>query len=346
MLPTSTRFAPPIRRVLCQLTGPLLAAALGLSTAPVAAQQPNAPPPTTPEQDEARDKARVLALEGLTLMEKQKFDEARDRFERAEALFHAPTNLRLLGQALVALGRLARAKEVYERAANEELPFYAPQPFKDAQAAAKNELAALVPRVPTVELVVPPGAKDVEVLIDKAKVPSEQLGKPIFVDPGEHRIVASAENARDVHRKFTVKEGERARLELALTPQSQGGPDKTPDKLIVKPGGSYIPAAIAFGIGAVGIGVGAVAGAVAIGKANDVKSRCQQDGAGGLSCPPDAEPEADSARSMGTVSTIGFVVGGVGVAAGVVLLVVRPKGTRAQVGLQVAPQRLSVVGRF
>jgi hypothetical protein len=64
--------------------------------------------------------------------------------------------------------------------------------------------------------------------------------------------------------------------------------------------------------------VGAVTGLLALSKANDVKSRCD---AG--HCPAEDESKANSAKTLATVSTIGFVVGGVGVGAGAFLLIRR-----------------------
>ncbi|MCK6590220.1 MAG: tetratricopeptide repeat protein, partial [Polyangiaceae bacterium] len=117
-------------------------------------------------------------------------------------------------------------------------------------------------------------------------------------------------------------------------------------------GGSLIPAIAAFGVGAVGLGVGGVTGALVIGRASDLKARCQ-----GNLCPISDKDEADSARALGTVSTVAFVVGAAAAATGVVLLVLRAPGSdesaanagssmvmsmKARVGVG----RVSIEGRF
>jgi tetratricopeptide (TPR) repeat protein len=81
-------------------------------------------------------------------------------------------------------------------------------------------------------------------------------------------------------------------------------------------GSSRVPAYVAFGVGGVGLAVGAVAGALALGDAADAKERCVDN-----VCPLDDEAKRDSAIAKGWISNIGFGVGAVGVAVGIVLLV-------------------------
>jgi hypothetical protein len=75
----------------------------------------------------------------------------------------------------------------------------------------------------------------------------------------------------------------------------------------------------ALGVGGAGLVLGTVAGVVAMGKHSDLEKVC-----GGGVCPSGQQNNVDSYHAMGTLSTIGFVVGGVGVAAGVVLFLVKP----------------------
>ena len=78
------------------------------------------------------------------------------------------------------------------------------------------------------------------------------------------------------------------------------------------------------GIGVAGLAVGAVTGLIAMGKNNDSKQACPNDGACGSS---DAVDAADGARQFGTVSTIAFVAGGVGAALGIVLVLTAPSSS-------------------
>lgn len=77
-----------------------------------------------------------------------------------------------------------------------------------------------------------------------------------------------------------------------------------------------------FAVGGLGLGVFAVTGALALGKSNELKSACMR----GL-CPASEQHSLDAAKTYGTVSTVGLVVGGVGVAAGaIILFAARPGG--------------------
>ncbi|MDI1450241.1 tetratricopeptide repeat protein [Polyangium sp. 6x1] len=87
------------------------------------------------------------------------------------------------------------------------------------------------------------------------------------------------------------------------------------------PRGSIVPGVITLGLGAVGLGVGTVTGALSMAKVSDIRSRCQDE-----HCVSADRAAADQARTLGHVSTAAFVVGGAAAAAGVLLLVLRPGG--------------------
>jgi hypothetical protein len=72
--------------------------------------------------------------------------------------------------------------------------------------------------------------------------------------------------------------------------------------------------------------VGAVAGLLAMGKHSDLagSNHCS-----GSSCDMTQQSTLDSYHTTATISTVGFIAGGVGVAAGVILLVTQPRGESA-----------------
>ena len=105
--------------------------------------------------------------------------------------------------------------------------------------------------------------------------------------------------------------------------------------------GSILPGAIALGASAMGLGVGVVTGAMSVAKVSDLRSRCQGD-----HCAPADRTTADQARTLGTVSTAAFVVGGVAAAAGVLLIVLRPGGKAGATTGAIQDLRVSVgIGR-
>jgi hypothetical protein len=87
---------------------------------------------------------------------------------------------------------------------------------------------------------------------------------------------------------------------------------------------------VAFGVGGAGLVLGAITGGIALGDHSSLSNKC------GGGCPASAQGDLDSYHLMGTLSTVGFIVAGVGAATGAVLLLVQPKETTAS-GFHVAP---------
>ena len=85
-----------------------------------------------------------------------------------------------------------------------------------------------------------------------------------------------------------------------------------------------IGAITALSIGGVGLVLGGVFGVMAMSKKSTLDGQCTA-----KACPPGSQSMIDSANTFATVSTIGFIVGGVGIAAGIVLLAI-PNGAPAK----------------
>jgi hypothetical protein len=78
------------------------------------------------------------------------------------------------------------------------------------------------------------------------------------------------------------------------------------------------------GVGAVGVGAGAVFGVKAQGKFKDAKDLCGGD-IDNCSNVAGAQPLVDDARSAGNLSTIMFVAGGAAIVTGIVIFQLSPK---------------------
>jgi hypothetical protein len=96
-----------------------------------------------------------------------------------------------------------------------------------------------------------------------------------------------------------------------------------------------VPVIVALAAGGVGLAVGGVFGALALGKRGTLDQECTAN----KICPPSAQGTLDSLKTMSTVSTIAFIAGGVGVAAGVVLFVLPSAhgANKAEQGIVVRP---------
>jgi hypothetical protein len=178
-----------------------------------------------------------------------------------------------------------------------------------AKDSAKNELDALLPRIPTLRVVSAPSSSAPRALsIDDASIPLDRLDQPLPIDPGNHAVRLERSDGFADARTVTVHEAETARVELGA------------DRRNSEPArGVYVPGVIALGGAVVALGVGAVAGGVALNKTNDLKSRCN-----GGHCPESDSGQRDDIDVLGAASTVGFIAGAVLVGAGIVLLVTHP----------------------
>ncbi len=110
---------------------------------------------------------------------------------------------------------------------------------------------------------------------------------------------------------------------------------------------------VAFGVGAAGIIAGSITGGLALSRGSELGDECAGDSApGDTQCSPRLEDDINSATMLAHISTVSFAVGGAGVAAGVISLLVgggestEPKPTTGQVRPLIAPGYLGLVGSF
>ena len=141
-----------------------------------------------------------------------------------------------------------------------------------------------------------------------------------------YELILAAPPAKDAPAPYVEAyhdaERELAALRAATEPRA---PAAAPPPSPPPPSaGSPLPGLITIGVGAVGLGIGAVTGALSLSRVSDLEARC-----GGYHCSPADEADARSAKTLGNVSTAAFVVGGVAAAAGALLLVIRPGGAPA-----------------
>lgn len=106
------------------------------------------------QSDTERAGARAAAEAGVRAYSEEKYQEALDLFTRAESLVHAPPHLLYIARSEEKLGHLVAAKEAYNKIVREAVPASAPLAFVNARTDAERELAALEPRIPVVTVVV------------------------------------------------------------------------------------------------------------------------------------------------------------------------------------------------
>jgi len=267
-----------------------------------------------------KSRAKQEWVRGRQMMARGRFDQAAEHYRKASELHPKAQHTLDLARALEKLGKLLEASQLLHQVvttseSNAGL----------AQAAAQKLVIQVEPRVPwiLIEIKGPPrGAAETTV---DGEVVDASVEAPL--DPGEHTIVVEADGFVPAEKTIELEESAHETIKLVLEPlgDSDEGDEVQEDD---DGGGSVVPAVIAFGVGVVGIGVGGVFGAMAFSETSEVEERC-----GGNKCPPSEAQALDDAKAKGTISTIGFVVGGVGLATGVVLLLMSGGDSEEQVGL-------------
>jgi len=191
------------------------------------------------------------------------------------------------------------------------------------------------------------GAKDstgadlgaVKVGMDGEPLTDKLDGAALSVDPGQHVFTFEATGLDPVTKTFLIQQSQKDRREQ-ITFEAKAGAVAPPRASGL--GTQKILAIAAGGVGLVGLGVGAAFGGLTLSQKSTAVSACP-----GAACStPAGVKDWSNATSSGTVSTIGFIVGGVGVAAAAVLWFTAPttKGTTAQVGF--GPGGLQVRGSW
>ena len=317
------RRARPLGALLVFLAANSLAVA-GLAAGPTAAD---------------KDTARALMAQGNDLRTKGDLKGALQSFQAADAIMHVPSTGVEVAKTEAALGQLVEARDAALAVARTSPAPGEPKPFTEARKEAQALSDALETRIPALQITVKntPAGSAPSVDVDGVAVPAQALAFPRKVNPGHHVVGASAGTA---HAQAEVDVAERETkgvivelpdaattppaTVLAPAPSPDDHKSATPSD---QPKKKFPVLAVAgFAVGAVGIAVGSVTGLMSISKTSSLKDQCPND-----QCPASTfdsdqfQSDKSTASTLGTVSTISFIVGGVGIAVGVVGLVL-PRG--------------------
>lgn len=309
------------------------------------------------EQDDAatRSAGRKLAQDGVALLQQGKPDLASAKLEKAYELLQVPSVALWSGRALAARGRLVEASERFVEASRLRGFKGDQQVQQQAQQDAAHELETLTPRVPTLVILLALDATErPTVTLDGKTVPTALLGEEQPVNPGVH-LVKIVLGSRQTTRSITLAEGEKKRESVSWedvpVPSSVDAPpatttvtkrDQDPTR------GRRTLGYVALATGGVSLLVGGVTGGLALSKHHSLTDGGQ---CAGDRCLPGARSDVQSLDTLRTVSTVGFMAGGVLAAAGFVLVLTgkphaEAQRTRPYVALQVAPSQVAFLGGF
>lgn len=294
--------------------------------------------------------ARALAEQGLAAFEANDNETALDLFTRAQKVFPAPPHQIYMARALVRLGRLVEAKELYVKLALIKLDASAPDAFRQAQEAATVELGELEPRIGHLTISVKgPRAEGAVVTLDGKALNSLFVGVARPIDPGSYELVANSDTgaSEPVTIKIAVGGREVVSLTLAAKAPDANESGASPNPVLTpedSSGPNRIPAYSAGAIGLVGVTVGVVFTLSYSSKkteGDDLFNACNPAGCSdadrGLS-----EGLDDDAGTNGTIALIGYGVGAVGLATAVILWVTDSSNSERSAAARAVPVTASV----
>jgi hypothetical protein len=276
--------------------------------------------------------ATALFNEARSLTSEGRWAEACVKFAESQRLDPGGGTLLNLALCHEMEGKLATAWTEF----NEALAIAERQGRDDRASFASLHIEQIAPKLPHIVVVVNEPAPDQELTLDGAVFRQPAWGTRVPVDPGNHVLRARAPGRVDF--QVTLD----ARAERTLTVQvPRLEPDATPPPEAHEADAAPAPkpraerrsspagprprtsslrtwAYLSFGVGAAGIGTGAIAGIAALRKQSRLDEAC----AGPDRCPDAQSANIDAMNRYAEISTVAFAVGATAAVAGIVLLLV------------------------
>jgi hypothetical protein len=294
--------------------------------------------------------AEALFQEGQAALEKGDWNVACPKLRESDRLDPANGTKLNLADCEEKRGRLATAWELYRKlsdtlpAGDERLPY------------AQQRAQALGPRVPRLALKLAADAPpDTQASIESLVLTAASFGTALPVDPGKHQVVVSSGTAK---RSFSVVLREGETKELEITPlSSREEPEPQPNSSPVPPsqgtpasdqGEGHDTKTIGYvvgGVGVVGLAVGAITGIVGLSKQSTGNDNCDNVH---RTCNQTGVDANNTARTMAPISTVGLIVGVLGVGAGAYLILTSKPSHSVAIGTEVhgGAASLSLNARF
>jgi hypothetical protein len=296
-----------------------------------------------------------LANAGVIAYEDGDYSRSVAQLSEAYRALRAPSIGLWLGRGLMKLGHLVEAAVILHEVQQLSPDVGKVEVQRNAQAEAAQEEANLLPRVPRITLTFQPDDAPTRVMLDGQVIDARQPNESHLVNPGQHDIAWLC-NGADKRRSVSIAERDTQTIRvecadatkqarpntttIARAPQTKGA---TPANDARRPASAQrIATWAALGLGGAGLVIGTISGIVALGEKSDLDA---------IPCPNNRceghQDEVNSLNRWRNVSTGGFVVGAVGLAAGATLWLTTPKDeTAGSVAVLIGPQSLAVSGRF
>lgn len=286
-------------------------------------------------------RARVVFADGLRDEQAHAYGPALEKFLRVKAVRDTAAVRYRIATCFENLGRLVEARRLFAKVTDGARPS---SDDASIDAAAKDRVAALDARIPTVEVRVADGKPALLRVDGQDGVLLEQGTPPVGLDPGEHLLVLEREGQKPTERRVRVAEGARTTVTMGFESPAPQAPVPAP---LVAPEAAHDSSrqTLGYALGAAGIAAG-IASIVAVVVREttiaDMNATCPS----GV-CPRDREAQLMSQRNRASflgpfAAALG--VAGLGLTGTGVFLVITAPGKRGTSGAQPAAPASATVG--
>jgi hypothetical protein len=187
-------------------------------------------------------------------------------------------------------------------------------------------------------------------------------GSALTLDPGSHELSFNADGQLPFTETLIIHEGEKNRRELVklgpptASATSVAADAPSPTGLVVDSAAdAESPSAlrdlrrkqrligvVGSSVGVVGVALGGIFGGLTFSTWSHANNECPAHRA----CSAAATHDRDNAATYGTVSTVGFIAGGLLLAGSITLYFTAPSASSPHVGVRLSPQSLGLAGTF
>ncbi len=278
--------------------------------------------------------AEALTQSAIAAFDRCEYPTALALLRRASVLAPTPLVGLYVARSHAALGMLVEAAEDYRSVVESVDEADSSSSRARAAEAARDELAQLRPRIPSVEFALGDSelrSRNLRLVVDGRLV---RPGAPAQMNPGHHEVIASDADGEKARLAFDAAEGERKTLGLSWRTDSRPGKDEPFPSGNGPSSTRHTLGVVALTVGATGLGVGTVTGVAALSKLPPGAQHCP-----GMKCTEGPQiPENSSAFvALRTISAAGFVVGGAGIGTWLGLLLTTPAQSASSEHPKVSP---------
>jgi hypothetical protein len=203
---------------------------------------------------------------------------------------------------------------------------------------------SLETRIPVVTVTVKgaPDGATLMVTVNAISLPGAALAAPIRLNPGHHVISVKTDAAAGT-AEVDVAEKDKKEVTVTLVatavepppPTTTDTPTDTPPPPPPEQKHTMRTVAfIGFGVGGAGLIAGVITGILTLSAKSSAVNGCRDN-----KCPPSTFSDLDNASTMSTISTVSFIVAGIGAGVGVTALLIgdKPAAPTPTGGVRVTP---------